>query len=70
MTENVYRVESEDRALALWEIVSVVVSVLVAEWVVLALAGDSAWALLVPVATVVAFMFLSHRARGETAREV
>jgi membrane protease YdiL (CAAX protease family) len=68
--QDVYRVESEDRALALWEIVSVVVSVLVAEWVVFALAGDSAWALLFPVATVVAFMFLSHRARGETAREV
>lgn len=68
--ENVYRAESEDRALALWEIVSVVVSVLVAEWVVFALAGDSAWALLVPVATVVAFMLLSHRVRGETAREV
>ena len=70
MTEDVYRVESEDRALASWEIVSVVVSVLVAEWVVFALAGDSAWALLVPVVTVVFFMFLSHRARGETAREV
>jgi len=70
LTEDVYRVESEDRALASWEIVSVVVSVLVAEWVVFALAGDSAWALLVPVVTVVFFMFLSHRARGETAREV
>lgn len=70
MTENVYRVESEDRALALWEVVSVVASVLVAEWVVFALAGDSAVALLVPVATVIAFMLLSHRVRGETAREV
>ena len=68
--ENVYKVEGEDRALALWEIVSVVVSVLVAEWVVFALAGDSPAALLFPVATVVAFMLLSHRARGETAREV
>jgi hypothetical protein len=68
--ENVYRVENEDRALALWEIVSVVVSVLIAEWVVFALAGDSALALLFPVAMVVAFMLLSHRARGETAREV
>ncbi len=68
--ENVYRVEGEDRALALWEIVSVVVSALIAEWVVFALAGDSAWALLFPIATVVAFMLMSHRARGETAREV
>ena len=68
--ENVYRVEGEDRALALWEIVSVVASVLIAEWVVFALAGDSAWALLFPVATVVAFMLLSHRVRGESARAV
>src|ERR1043165_3596859 len=68
--QNVYGVESEDRALALWEIVSVVASVLIAEWVVFALAGDGGWALLFPVATVVAFMLLSHRARGETAREV
>lgn len=67
--ENVYR-ESEDRALALWEIVSVVVSVLIAEWVVFALADDSPAALLFPVALVVAFMLLSHRVRGETAREV
>ena len=70
MTEDVYRVGSEDRALALWEVVSVVASVLVAEWVVFALAGDSAWALLVPVTTVIAFMLLSHRARGETAYDV
>src|ERR1700750_2509535 len=68
--ENVYRVEGEDRTLALWEIVSVVVSVLIAEWVVFALAGDSPLALLFPIATVVAFMLLSHRARGETARAV
>ena len=68
--ENVYRVESEDRVLALWEIVSVVVSVLIAEWVVFALAGDSPIALLFPVGTVVAFMLLSHRARGESARTV
>lgn len=68
--ENVYRVEGEDRALAFWEIVSVVVSVLIAEWVVFALAGDSPLALLFPVATVVAFMLISHRARGETARAV
>lgn len=62
--------QSEERALAAWEIVSVVASVLIAEWVVFALAGDSALALLFPVVTVVAFMLLSHRARGESARDV
>jgi membrane protease YdiL (CAAX protease family) len=68
--ENVYTVTSEERALAAWEIVSVVASVLIAEWVVFALAGDGGAALLFPVGTVVAFMLLSHGARGESAREV
>ena len=58
------------RALAAWEIVSVVTSVVIAEWVVFAVAGDSAPALAFPVGSVLVFMFLSHRARGETAREV
>lgn len=58
------------RALAAWEIVSVVASVVVAEWVVLAVAGDSQLLLLVPVAAVLAFMFASHGLRGESAREV
>jgi membrane protease YdiL (CAAX protease family) len=71
MTEVVAQItEHEDRALALWEIVSVVASVLIAEWVVFALAGDSASALLFPVTTVLIFMLHSHRVRGETAREV
>jgi membrane protease YdiL (CAAX protease family) len=65
-----YHLATEDRALAAWEIVSVVASVLIGEWVVFALAGDGALALLFPVATVFAFMLLSHRARGESAREV
>jgi len=62
--------KSDARALAAWEIASVVASVLVAEWVVFAFASDGSPALLFPVATVLAFMFLSHRARGETARDV
>ena len=62
--------QSEDRALAAWEIATVVASVLIAEWVVFALAGDGAFALAFPVATVLVFMFLSHRARRESAREV
>src|SRR5205085_9813180 len=61
---SVYNLAAEDRALAAWEIVSVVASVLIGEWVVFALAGDGALGLLFPVATVFAFMFLSHRACG------
>src|SRR5881227_1869957 len=67
---SVYDIAAEDRGLAAWEIASVVASVLISEWVVFALAGDGARGLLFPVATVFAFMFLSHRARGESAREV
>ena len=61
---------AEDRALAGWEIVAASTSALVAEWVVYALAGGGTLPLLFPVATAVAFMLLSHRARGETARVV
>ena len=67
---SVYDIAAEDRGLAAWEIASVVASVLISEWVVFALAGDGARGLLFPVATVFAFMFFSHRARGESAREV
>lgn len=61
---------AEDRALAGWEIAAASTSALVAEWVVYALAGGGTLPLLFPVATAVAFMLLSHRARGETAREI
>ena len=70
MKVSVYGSAAEDRALAAWEIASVVASVLIAEWVVFALAGDGAAGLLFPVASVFIVMFLSHRARGESAREV
>jgi membrane protease YdiL (CAAX protease family) len=60
----------DDRALAAWEIVSVIASVVVAEWVVLAVVGDSQLLLSVPVALVLAFMLASHVLRGESAREL
>ncbi len=61
---------AEDRALAAWEIVAASTSALVAEWVVYALGGGGALALLFPVVTAVVFMLLSHRARRESAREI
>ena len=67
MTEDF---RTEDRALAGWEIAAASTSALVAEWVVYALGGGGTLPLLFPVATAVAFMLLSHRARGETAREI
>jgi membrane protease YdiL (CAAX protease family) len=57
-----------DRAVAAWEIVSVTMSVLIGEWVVLALVGDESPLMLVPIALAFALMLLSHHARGETRR--
>jgi membrane protease YdiL (CAAX protease family) len=59
-----------DRALAAWELATVIVSVLVAEWVVLSVGGESRVLMLVPVGFSLAFMFYSHRQRGETARQL
>lgn len=61
---------AEDRSLAAWEIVAASTSALVAEWVVGTLVGRGRLLLLFPVATAVVFMLVSHRVRGESAREV
>jgi membrane protease YdiL (CAAX protease family) len=59
-----------DRGLAAWEIASVLVSCLIAEWVVLAFIGTSKFVLAIPVAFALALMIFSHRAYGESAREL
>lgn len=56
--------------LALWEIVSVIVSCLIAEWVVLAFAGPRAIALAVPIALALALMVFSHSVYGETLADL
>jgi len=56
--------------LALWEIVSVVVSCLIAEWVVLSLVGTNKIVLAVPVALALTLMIFSHRVYGETPNEI
>ena len=61
---------AEGRWLAAWEIVAAGTSALIAEWCVYALAGGGALALMFPVLTAVVFMLVSHRARGETLRDV
>jgi membrane protease YdiL (CAAX protease family) len=58
------------RTLAAWEIVSVVVSCLIAEWVVLAFVGRGKLVLAVPIALALMLMVFSHRAYGETSRDV
>ena len=62
--------EISGRALAIWEIVSVVVSCLIAEWVVLAFVGRGKLVLAIPVVLALALMIFSHRAYGESARDI
>ena len=56
--------------IAVWEIVSVVSSFLIAEWAVPAFVGSSKLILAVPIALAFALMLISHRERGETIREI
>lgn len=56
--------------LAVWEIASVVVSCLIAEWVVLAFAGTNKLVLAVPVALALTLMIYSHRVYAETPHEL
>lgn len=59
-----------DRWLPLWEIASVVTSCLIAEWVVLVFIGNNKLVLAIPVVLALALMFLSHRQRCETLRDL
>ena len=56
--------------LALWEMVSVIVSCLIAEWVVLAVVGSRSGALAIPIALALVLMIFSHRVYGETLRDI
>jgi membrane protease YdiL (CAAX protease family) len=56
--------------LALWEIGSVVSSFLIAEWMILPFAGNSRIVAAVPLGLAFALMFLSHRTRRESLKEI
>ena len=58
------------RRVAVWEIVSVVTSCLIAEWVVFAFVGKSKAVLAIPVVLAFWLMFISHRERGETLKDI
>ena len=62
--------QSLDRSLAIWEIVSVISSCLIAEWVITAVAGTSSVLMIVPIVFAFGLMFWSHRLRGESLREI
>ena len=56
--------------LALWEMVSVIVSCLIAEWVVLGVVGPRSAAIAIPIALALVLMIFSHRVYGETLRDI
>lgn len=58
------------RGLAIWEIVSVITSCLIAEWVVFAFVGRSKAVIAIPVILALGLMIISHRERGETLRDI
>ncbi len=58
------------RAIAAWEIASVTTSFLLAEWTILPFVGNNKLIGAVPVALAFALMIFSHRARGETLRDL
>ena len=62
--------EKISKHLALWEIISVLVSFLLAMWVVVPLGGGRAWLRIIPIGTALILIFLSHYVRGETARDI
>lgn len=59
-----------DRLLAAWEIASVTATFLIAEWVVLPFAANSKLAFAFLIGLALGLMFLSHRVRNETARDI
>jgi membrane protease YdiL (CAAX protease family) len=59
-----------DRALATWEIISVVSSIVIAEWMFTAVVGLSKLIIAIPVALALALMFFSHHARNESFRDI
>jgi len=56
--------------LAVWEIVSVVISCLIAEWVILAFLGTNKLALAIPIALALTLMIFSHRVYNETPHDL
>lgn len=69
-TNNVGVLAKTEQGLAFWEILSVVTSCLLIEWVVFAFVGRSKFIGAVPVLLALGFMLVSHRERGETLRDI
>ena len=62
--------EIRSSALAAWEILSVVVSCLLAEWLLLSLVAGTKFIFAIPIALALALMITSHGVYGETPRDL
>lgn len=58
------------KLVALWEIASVILSCLIAEWVILGFLGRNEVVVVLPATMALVLMIFSHRAYGETPREL
>jgi membrane protease YdiL (CAAX protease family) len=56
--------------LAFWEIVSVLVSCLVAEWALLAFVGNSKLVMAIPIGLAIGLIIVSHRVYGESLTDI
>src|ERR1044072_2114563 len=61
---------TSSKTLALWEIVSVGVSCLIAEWVVLAFVGGNKVVLAIPIVLALTLIIFSHRVYGENPHDL
>jgi membrane protease YdiL (CAAX protease family) len=59
-----------DRALAAWEIASIVSSILIAEWILSAAMGRSRLVVAIPISLAFVLMVSSHHLRGESLRDL
>jgi membrane protease YdiL (CAAX protease family) len=59
-----------NRVIAGWEIASVTISALIAEWLITPFALENSWIEVVPLILAAGLMLFSHRVRDETAREM
>ena len=68
--EGSWEVQASNRIIAAWEMISVIMSFLMAEWIVRPFSSHDRITVAVPLAFAIILMVLSHRARGETSHTV
>ncbi|HEY7784432.1 MAG TPA: CPBP family glutamic-type intramembrane protease [Pyrinomonadaceae bacterium] len=59
-----------DRNIVLWEIVSVLISCLIAQWTIHTFAGQFKWVGAVPIVLAIGLMLFSHWERGENLKDL